>query len=297
MAYDIAWEPWWGGQSARARFGPQWREWVVKKYGSTDAAESAWGYAPPRFEDFPLDEQLDQEGPWLKAVNDYRDFVDETLNASYGTAREQIRELDPNHLVSFRQSEGANPLVSPGLYPMDLASVSQAVDFFSPEGYGVGDSQKGSDTMVFAAAYAQGLAPGKPIIWAEYGMSVWNGSAFTPSLGRFEKQADVFRNILEGAQQARAAATFAWWFPGGYRTGEDSDFGIINPDGTDRPVTKVIRRYASKAKAPALPVTWTPAITAKRSDSVRGYAGVYERSRQEFYGKVTRTSVPVIISK
>jgi hypothetical protein len=241
LAYDIAWEPWWGGQNARARFGPQWRQWVLRKYGSTDAAEQTWGYAPTDLEKFPLDEQLDKEGLWLKAVNDYRDFVDETLNASYGAAREQIRELDLNHLVSFRQSEGANPLVSPGLYPMDLASVSQAVDFFSPEGYGVGDDKGKCDTMIFAAAYAQGLAPGTPIIWAEYGMSVWNGSAFTPSRQCLEKQASVFRNILDGAQQARAAASFAWWFPGGYRTGEDSDYGILSPDGTARPVTKVIR--------------------------------------------------------
>ena len=297
IAYDIAWEPWWGGQNTRARFGPQWRDWVLKKYGSTNAAAQAWQYFPPGLETFPLDDQLDRDGPWLKAANDYRDFVDETLNRSYGTAREQIRERDPNHLVSFRQSEGANPLVSPGLYPMDLASVSQAVDFFSPEGYGVGDSRKGSDTMVFAAAYAQGLAPGKPIIWAEYGMSVWNGSAFTPNLGPLEKQAAVFRNILQGAQQARAAGTFAWWFPGGYRIGEDSDFGIINPDGTDRPVTKVIRQYAAEAKAPTLPVAWSPTLEAKRSDSVRGYAGIYERTRDDFYSKLSQTNIPVILSK
>src|SRR5512133_2682918 len=283
MAYDIAWEPWWGGQKARARFGPQWREWVIKRYGTSEAAESAWKYAPPSLETFPLDEQLDREGPWLKAVNDYREFVDETLNRSYATAREQIRELDPNHMVSFRQSEGANPLVSPGLYPIDLASVCEALDFFSPEGYGIGDSPKGTATMVFAAAYAQGLSPGKPIIWAEYGMSAWNGSALTRNAARLEKRAEVFRNILEGAQQARAAGTFAWWFAGGYRRGEDSDYGILNPDGTDRPSTTVIRSFAAEAKRAPQSFTWGPPIVAKRSESVRGYAGVYERACEDFY--------------
>ena len=39
-----------------------------------------------------------------------------------------------------------------------------------------------------------------------------------------------------------------WWYPGGYRVNERSDFGIINPDGTDRPVTKVIREFGPKLK-------------------------------------------------
>jgi hypothetical protein len=31
--------------------------------------------------------------------------------------------------------------------------------------------------------------------------------------------------------------------PGGFRLGENSDFGVLEPDGTERPVCEVIRRY------------------------------------------------------
>ena len=39
---------------------------------------------------------------------------------------------------------------------------------------------------------------------------------------------------------------FCWWYYGGYRIGENSDFGIVDPDGGIRPVTRVISEYASK---------------------------------------------------
>ncbi|MGB9797783.1 MAG: hypothetical protein ACPLSK_04100, partial [bacterium] len=34
-----------------------------------------------------------------------------------------------------------------------------------------------------------------------------------------------------------------WWYPGGFRVGENSDAGIINPDWTLRPVAEVIEKY------------------------------------------------------
>ena len=40
---------------------------------------------------------------------------------------------------------------------------------------------------------------------------------------------------------ARGAAP--WWLPGGFRLGENSDFGILNPDGTERPCAAVMRKY------------------------------------------------------
>ena len=35
--------------------------------------------------------------------------------------------------------------------------------------------------------------------------------------------------------ESGADGVFFWWYPGGFRLGENSDFGIINPDGTTDP--------------------------------------------------------------
>ena len=56
--------------------------------------------------------------------------------------------------------------------------------------------------------------------------------------------ADFYRMMIESG----ADGVFFWWYPGGFRLGENSDFGIINPDGTDRPATTVIR-----SEGPAFP--------------------------------------------
>lgn len=294
MAYDIAWEPWWGGDTQRMmRHAKDWVRWVEEKYGSREGAARAWGFAPDRLEEFPSNDQLRYDGPWRGAVAAYRAFVRETLRKAYGEAREHLRRLDPNHLVSFRQSEGANPLADPAYYPIPLECIADAVDFFSPEAYGIGDSSRSAKTMLFAAAYGQGLAPGKPMIWAEYGKSVWSGNAFAPREPLLRKQAQVYRNVLEYAQQSRAAGTVAWWFAGGYRRYEDSDYGVVNPDGTARPVEAVLRELGERMKSPPPPVTWEPVLSA--DGGVRGYAGIYEQLRERFEALVTADSIPLVV--
>ena len=67
--------------------------------------------------------------------------------------------------------------------------------------------------------------------------------------------------------ESGADGVFFWWYPGGFRLGENSDFGIINPDGTDRPVTKVIRtegpRFLARPSRPSRTtgLPWTATAT------------------------------------
>lgn len=63
---------------------------------------------------------------------------------------------------------------------------------------------------------------------------------------RLDFQAKHYKAFYEMLIKSCADGIFSWWYPGGFRVGENSDFGIINPDGSDRPVTKVIREYAPK---------------------------------------------------
>ena len=83
--------------------------------------------------------------------------------------------------------------------------------------------------------------------------------------------------------ESGADGVFFWWYPGGFRIGEDSDFGIINPDGTDRPVTKVIRSEGPrflKAPKPKEPDSW---IAVDRDHDARGLFGMYEAAKVEFW--------------
>jgi hypothetical protein len=69
--------------------------------------------------------------------------------------------------------------------------------------------------------------------------------------------------------------------------GENSDFGIINPDGTDRPMTKVIRSEGPRfleARKPGKPDIW---IAVDRDRDARGLFGMYETANVEFWKAMT----------
>ncbi|MGI8906125.1 MAG: hypothetical protein ACR2IE_06510 [Candidatus Sumerlaeaceae bacterium] len=296
MAYDVAWEPWWGSEGIREqRYSADWVKWVNDTHGSPGQAARAWKYTPGNLATFPDNDKLQKDGQWTAAVRDYRRFAHQRIAAEYKAGRQNIRAIDPHHLVSFRQSEGANPLVDPAQFPIELAAVAQAVDFFSPEAYGIGDSPAKSSTMLFAASYCQALAPGKPVLWSEFGYNTWSGDAFQPSSRQLEWQGAIYRNVLEHAQQSRAAGVIAWWFPGGYRKGEESDYGLIAPDGRSRPATKVLAEYAERLKAPAPAVEWTPRMESDAASGARGYVALYEALSTRFHSAVTSDTIPLVV--
>jgi hypothetical protein len=74
------------------------------------------------------------------------------------------------------------------------------------------------------------------------------------------------------------ASAFVW--PTGF---EQSDYGIVNPDGTDRPVTRVIREWGPRflaAPKPAAPKYW---IEVNRDRDARGLPGIYEAVKAEYW--------------
>ena len=92
--------------------------------------------------------------------------------------------------------------------------------------------------------------------------------------------------------ESGADGVFFWWYPGGFRLGENSDFGIINPDGTDRPVTKVIRHQGPrflKAPKPGKPNYW---IAVDRDRDARGLFGMYEAVQEEFWKAIAEGRRP-----
>jgi hypothetical protein len=123
------------------------------------------------------------------------------------------------------------------------------LDFLSPEGYALGASEDRALQVIFANAYARYTQPDSPVIWKEFGKHVWSGKEdgnFNPSAAAYQSSADYYRYTLEYCLKGYTSGMYAWYYAGGFRIGEDSDYGIVNPDGSDRGITTLLREYAPK---------------------------------------------------
>jgi hypothetical protein len=301
FAYDLAWEPFVGTQTERKRWDRQWIDWIKRRHGSVVAAERAWSFKAPRdakgLITNPTDKQCGGEGPWRKMVVDYRKFVDQLADKYYGQARKLVRTVDRNHLVSFRMTVAGDPTFKQSSrMPFEFRGLKDAVDLFEPEGYGrIGDWQRVRPGW-FTTAYARSVDPSKPVMWAEYGVSSWNKSRMAISERGLAFQARFFDDFLKMVVKSGANGAVCWWYPGGFRFGENSDYGIINPDGTDRPVAAVLRKYArlivQEHKIPK-PTTWIE----YDPDDPAGIEGIYKKVGKQFWQAVDAGKVPGLRAK
>ncbi len=290
FAYDLAWEPSHGDQAHQQRaYAKLWTDWVLKRYATLAAAERAWGQlvAPtnqtPHLNVPPMS-HLTTDGPWRKLVADYRLFLDDLLREKYAAARQLVRSIDPHHAVSFRMSNAGDPLYNwDAALPYDFYGLADAVDVWEPEAYGrIGDWDR-VRPGTFTAAYARLCDPAKPLVWAEMGYTVWDMNRMAPDPEKLAFEARYYADFYRMLIESGADGIFFWWYPGGFRLGENSDFGIINPDGTDRPASRVIRTEGPRflrAPKPAKPDHW---ITVNRDRDARGLYGIYQAVQAEFW--------------
>ena len=242
FAFDVAWEPHLGRHADRARYDVAWRRWVDLNYGSVENAETDWKFSAPRQNGAltnPDDVQLASDGPWRIFVAAYRRFVDEMLSQGYRAVVQALHARGA--MIGARSGYGGNgfPGVDPEM-PFDLLSGAAHLDFVSPEGYGLGGDWPEFRAGGFTAAYARWAGGGKPVFWAEFGGSVYPNT----DAERLAVQADVidktYRMVVDSASNGSAV----WWFPGGVRLDENSDFGIFDPSGAERPAAKRVRLHA-----------------------------------------------------
>ena len=297
FALDLAWEPMWLSHKERIRWDGHWEQWIVERYGSIETAEKDWGVPVPRDENGavtnPVVPQTDKDGEWRVMVAAYRRFLDTLLYDKYSAARALVRTLDPNHLVSFRMTEAGNPTNRwPGHLPYDFPYLAGAVDILEPEAYGrIGDWEKVKPGW-FEHEYARWAGPDLPCMWAEAGVSAWTSRPDSVRDERLAFQAEYYGHFYRMLASSCADGIFWWWYPGGFRFNEDSDYGIINPDGSDRAVTKVIREQASQfLEGPSVkPVDhWLKFDRDRHPD---GIAGVYDAVKDEFWGAIDAGKTP-----
>jgi len=298
FAYDLAWEPVHGNHEQRKIWDEQWILWVEKNHGSVVKAETTWGSAMPRENGeltHPGDPQVSREGPWKKMVVDYRRFLNELLRERYGRARDLVKSVDPYHLVSFRKNVSGDPTVDPAhTLAYDFRGLAGAVDIWCPEGYGrIGDWERVKPGC-FTAALARMTDPDLPIMWAEFGMSVWDRHREEPSEQMLEVAGRFYRDFYEMVLLSGANGSVCWYYPGGFRVGENSDYGIIHPDGTWRPASHAIFEYAEKMGArEALPEP-EETLIVDLDDYASGIYGLYRDIEGVFWEKMGTTTPGLI---
>lgn len=258
VGYDIAWEryvgtyePCYGNFNGRKSFDEGFGKYIINRYGSYENLENLTGCKLPRNEKGEViglsDDMLREDGEHNALTAVYRSYIDNEVALAHIKAREFILSCDKNHIVSARSGDASTiPLVDPGIYGYDYKAMSMGCDYVSPESYALSDDNRSMRQGVFTNIYARYANPDNVIQWMEFGKSIWIGSNFTDNSLSKKWQADYYRSFFDMLITGHSAGLFAWWWAGGYRVGENSDFGIINPDGTDRPVTKVFREYAEK---------------------------------------------------
>ncbi|MBI3851919.1 MAG: beta-galactosidase [Verrucomicrobia bacterium] len=302
FAYDLAWEPRHEPSALKSDYVKPWSEWVQKRLGSVDAARKAWGVGEEfKFEmsdlkslPSPPMKWFTQDGPWRKLVADYRLFLDDLLREKYAEARRLVKSIDPNHAVSFRMQHAGDPTFNwDAFLPYDFYGLADAVDIWESEAYGrIGDWERVKPGR-FTADYARLCDARKPIVWAEMGHSVWNNQTMSPSVEQLDFQARYFHDFYRMMTESGADGIFFWWYPGGYRLNERSDFGIINPDGTDRPVTRIIRdeggTFLKARKTGTKPDYW---ISVDRDRDARGLFGIYETVKDEYWKAIAAGKTP-----
>lgn len=274
-AFDIAWEHHLGSHDERARWDRDWEEWVIDQYGTVEHAERVWGVPIPRDGagkvTNPPDNQLRDDGPWLKMVTAYERCADDVISRRYGRIIRDIRSMAPRRLISARSA--SQPSWSQW-FAFDLVSSGKHFDFSSPEGYGLDPAEAG-----FTVAYARWAAAGKPVFWAEFGASIY---PYDTTGERADAQRKLHEGFADMLLRSGADGLCSWWSVGGYRVDEKSDYGIIAPDGTPRAAALELARRAGAAASPGpvkQPTTW---VTIDRDLHAAAYEAVYQAHKRSY---------------
>lgn len=296
VSFGVAWERSfgsydgnYGNDAGRKAYDEYWTEWVENNYGSIANAEFEWGESMPRNAQGQYtavsDEALREKVP-TKLVAAYRRFADDLVASKHAYVRELFDRLAPNHMITARAGDvGCIPLQDAAKMGYEFTALAAGMDYLSPEYYSSTDL---ADQMIFTNVYSRYSSPDAPVVWKEFQVTNrWGGSNFNdPAYETLRKDIveESIKNIKAELDNIIAGGTsgcYYWYSAGGYRYNEKSDCGVINPDGSDRAVTKLIREYKDKfMNRPALRKT-EAVIEINRDDYNNSIAGLYSDVQED----------------
>ena len=177
----------------------------------------------------------------------FRRFLDTHTATSYGHVVRHLREMDPNHLISCRQGWGGNGSSNhTKYYPLELRATAHHFDFLGPENYEFMFDTVSNTILSGSAtteAYSRWASNGKPVLWTEAAYI----PMLNPTAAHNQEQATYFDLFIDHMLTTRADGVLYWWWPGGTRDDENSDFGVTDQNGNLRPAGVVLQTRAAEA--------------------------------------------------
>jgi uncharacterized protein (TIGR03437 family) len=313
LAYELLWEPMIGthdkggqgrlvnGQlvynAGRMVLDPEWRAWVNDQYGSPAAAQQAWGFTAPLDANGqltnPLDDQIQNDGPWRVMVAAYRRFLDDYIGRNLGTIARQIRRSDPDTLLTYRNWTTMTDVHNANT-GYDIGAGAAHLDFVSPERYTPVLLWPDAQAYGLITAYSRYRAGGKPVVWAEYGADVGTNGGDPSSRAA---QAAVCDTMMRVVADGGSNGASVWWWPGGYGPLDGTDFGIIDPDGTPRACARTLSQWNTTFDSTPPDSTSDPPATLMidRDSDARGSYGVF-RNYQDRYVETRQAGRSVVLA-
>ena len=297
-AYDIAWEPRIGDYDdsryiGRKSYDAAWLEWIKVQYGSLAAAEKAWGVTLTKTAEgapYVSDDILNStDTKYLKVTSAYYRFLDDHIAKVMNDGILHMQSIAPDQMITFRMSMSGSGYrtgsYKPSTHCFDFASLASTLAYMEPEGYALQANDAAALQIPIANAYARYVQPDSPVVWKEYGQQVWgkgnDNTNFIDNSAAMQSVYNYYDYTLEYCLNSYTSGMYCWYFAGGFRINENSDFGILNPDGSDRPVTALLREYAPKfinqGERPEAEVL----IEVERDNMVGGMYGIYEQAKVE----------------
>jgi hypothetical protein len=116
---------------------------------------------------------------------------------------------------------------------------------------------------------------------------------------RLRDQARFFNDFYKMAYYSDSDGTICWYLPGGIRgvhPQAQSDFGVLNPDRSLRPVSRVIQRWGPVLMNPQRPPKPVVSIPIEPEAHVDGIHGVYEQVKDAFYSAIDADKSPRLVA-
>lgn len=261
VSFGVAWERSfgtydgnYGNYSGRKAYDSYWIQWVKDNYGSIANAEAVWGESMPTTasgEYTAVSDEVLRTNTSSKLVAAYRRFADDLVASKHAYVRELFERLAPNHMITARAGNaGCIPSADAAMMGYDFTALAAGMDYLSPEYY---TSYDNVEQVIFTNTYSRYSSPDAPVVWKEFtARSTWCGSNFDdPAYASLKQKIETtsvenFQKFMDNIILGHTGGVYLWFSAGGYRYNEKSDCGVINPDGSDRAVTKLVREYRDK---------------------------------------------------